>query len=87
MPMPEWGMGESWESGENWLRRVVECAEKGTSGGKEVWRRPEGPAEDGLRRLLDTWVLSDGRFLGRERVGRVGEAWEGGDAMADVSEG
>jgi hypothetical protein len=32
-------------------------------------------------------VLSDGRFFGRERVGRVGEAWEGGDAMANVRKG
>jgi hypothetical protein len=27
-------------------------------------------------------VLRDGRFLGRESVGSVGEVWEGGDAMA-----
>jgi hypothetical protein len=41
------------------------CAEVG-SGGNEVWRRCEGPALDGLRRLDDCEGVDDpaGRFLG-----------------------
>lgn len=44
------------------------------SGGKEVWRRPEGPAEDGLRRLEESWVLSDGRLRDMGVFDPVGEA-------------
>jgi hypothetical protein len=31
--------------------------------------------------LEESWVLREGRFLGRERFVIVGEVWDGGDAM------
>jgi hypothetical protein len=45
-------------------RKEGVCAEVG-SGGNEVWRRCEGPALDGLRRLDDCGLCEPaGRFLG-----------------------
>lgn len=55
--------------------------EMGPTGGNEVWRRLDGPALEGLRRLEESCVFRDGRFFGRERFGIVGELCEGGDAM------
>ncbi len=65
-------------------REYVAPKETPSSGGKEVWRRCDGPAEEGLRRF-EADVVSGGmvgRFLevGRATEVKGGEAWEyGGD--------
>lgn len=52
------------------------------SGGKEVWRRCDGPAADCFRRLFEAFgVPSDGRFLGSPMDDPGGEPapWYGGE--------
>ena len=65
-------------------REYVAPMETPSSGGKEVWRRCDGPAEEGLRRFEADVVSGDmdGRFLevGRATEVKGGEPWEyGGD--------